>query len=767
MFMETSNLQIKVVGKIQLSEEDLKKKRFVTGKSQYAHIANVNKANYDNASEDSVNVLYKELERLEMAPKTKNLVTDMRTILEFAFYLRKHPDAKFGREYKTDNKRDTLSNAIKDYYCDFPEEISAKKVVDEIRARLNNIIHNSIFVEVSEQEIEALLNKVRAVLDGLFSRSTRNSISRQFSFFDVNQDQLNAVNSNHPVTLVNAGPGTGKTHLIVDRMIHSANECINELKDSPKNIIGMAYTNEAARQLKDRYVYTVFGSDDYKGVDCIQICTIHSFAFNTLKDFYEKNNQVFDYEVVDANELDEITKDCNGDKTRVNHFLEENRLLTFDMILSKFDFVVKTDIRMKEYLTDSIYEIILDEAQDSSIVAADILKRIFDVSNGKIRIFLVGDQRQNIFAFNTGSIHNFSKVGFTPYEYTLHRCYRCPNTLLDFVNTFKFSDCDNGGLHRVEQGQSRESHKPECWEFANEDDERKWITSRIKTLNANDHVNYNDMAVLLPDSYSFPALCNVFNQEGIPYECHGGKTELVNNMRQCLNYLGAIENHKFSLKKLLANLNVAFDPTVQLNKDDDVLDLLEADLKVKPIIGLLRKHRDMQKIGKYDIAEAIKDYGKETRQMVFFTDLVNAVKENEIVSYKSLRQKMSPNLRDFEKFYLKGNAIESLNKDSDRVVISTIHSAKGREWQYVFIPGVTDGKYPRYNTRATSGQALVEHRNNEQKKFYVACTRALKNLYLSWTRSYSVFGNDFCGRDMSDFIKGRENYLEFHVLHHH
>ena len=149
--------------------------------------------------------------------------------------------------------------------------------------------------------------------------------------------------------------------------------------------------------------------------------------------------------------------------------------------------------------------------------------------------------------------------------------------------------------------------------------------------------------------------------------------------------------------------------------------------------------------------------------MSFFADLVNAVKENEIVSYKSLRQKMSPNLRDFEKYYLKGNAIESLNKDSDRVVISTIHSAKGREWQYVFIPGVTDGKYPRYNARATSGQALVEHRNNELKKFYVACTRALKNLYLSWTRSYKVFDKDFYNKRMSDFIKGHESYLELHI----
>lgn len=764
MFMETPNLQIKVVGKIQLSEEDLKKKRFVTGKSQYAHIANVSKVDCDNVSEDSVNVLYKELEKLEMAPKTKNLVTDMRTILEFAFYLKKHPNAKFGKEYKTDNKRGTLNNAIKDYYCEFPEEISAKKVVDEVRARLNNIIHNSIFVEIPEQEIESLLNKVRAVMDGLFCRSTRSSIPRQFSFFDVNQDQLDAVNSNHSVTLVNAGPGTGKTHLIVDRMIHSAKECINESKDCPKNIIGMAYTNEAAKQLKDRYVYTVFGSDDYEGVDCVQICTIHSYAFNTLKDFYEKNGQTFDYEVVDVNELDEITKDCSGDESRINHFLEENRLLTFDMILSKFDLVLKTDIRMKKYLADSIYEIILDEAQDSSIAAAGILKNIFDASNGTIKIFLVGDQRQNIFAFNTGSLHNFTKVGFSPYEYTLHRCYRCPNTLLDFVNTFKFSDCDNVRLYRVEQGQSMESHKPECWEFANEDDERRWIAGRIRALKASGlDVNYNDMAVLLPDSYSFPALCNVFNQEGIPYECHGGKTELVDNMRRCLNYLGAIESHKFSFKKLLANLNVAFDSTMQLNREDDVLDLLEADLKTKSIIGLLKKHRDMQKKGKYDIAEAIKDYGRETGQMTFFADLVNAVKENEIVSYKNLRQKMSPNLRDFEKYYLKGNAIDSLNKDSDRVVISTIHSAKGREWQYVFIPGVTDGKYPRYNNRATRGQALVEHRNNELKKFYVACTRSLKHLYLSWTRSYNVFGMDFNGRNKSDFIRGNESYLEIHI----
>ena len=745
--MEVNLPGVKIVGKIQLSDEDLKKNRFKTGQSQYNHIAKVETVKLENIPQDTVDKLYEVLGKLENSRKSNEQIMDLRTILEFAFVLRLHPQVKFEPRKAKDIVN--LHNAVEDYYSVYPEELSAKRLVDDIRRRLNHIIHNSIFVEVSEGELITLFHKVRCILDGLFFRNTSSEIVRTASFFDVNNEQKSAVDSQSLVTLVNAGPGTGKTHLIVDRLIKSAKEV--SLEPTNRMVVGLAYTNEAAKQLKERFVYTIFGSDDYKGIDNVQISTIHSFAFNTLKAFYEHCGQTFGYEVIDESEEQDIIKDFNNDKRAVSHFLDENRLLTFNMILSMFDSVIHDDGRMKDYLVSSICEIILDEAQDASEITATLLKDIYDLAEGSIKIFLVGDQRQNIFAFNTGSLLNFSKVVFSPIEVTLHRCYRSPNPILEFVNQFSFIDCKNEGLYKQEQGTNDNSKKPECREFLNEETEISGIVERIRELKNMTEVSYSDIAVLTQDSYAFSAYCQAFNAAGIPFRCFGGKTELLVPVRRCLYFLGAIENMDYCMKKLIAHLGISID--VQLSSEDDLIDYIETDISARFVTSLIKKYRStVRSEGKYDIAEAIDEYAAREDSTNLLRDLGKVVRSIGIESYKELKQKLSPSIPEMDEFFYKPNSVKSDNTSNDFVILSTIHSAKGKEWQYVFVPGLTDGKCPRYNKYATTGSELLAHENNELKKFYVACTRASKGLFLSWTRSYRNGTYLFENRKMSKFL---------------
>ena len=757
--MEQIKSGLKIIGKIELSEADLNKKRFSNGRSQYNHIAKIDKGaalcNQDDrhaVAPETVDRIYKELGKVERSGDRKGQINDLRTLLEFAFALRLYPSMPFAERKATKN----LAAFVEEYYMKYPQESSAKFLVGEIRKRLNHIIHNSIFMDITEAELNDLFLKVHCILDGLFDRDSKSDFSPQPEFYDINKEQRDAVSSHESVVLVNAGPGTGKTHLIVDRIRHSARNA------GEKVIIALAYTNEAAKQLKDRYVYSVFGTNDYTGVENVYISTIHSFAFNTMKSFFEGNGQQFEYEVIDDNEEREINEEFNNNQTLIAEYLKENKLLTFNGILAMFDDFAKNDAKMRQYLKDTVYEIILDEAQDASLVAAQLLKDIYDIAPESLKIFLVGDQRQNIFAFNTGSILNFGKVGLQAFEYQLHRCYRCPNTILNIVNRFSFQDCTNVQLDRKSSfGIEVDEEVPEYTAYPDEKSEISGIIAKIKELRASNNVGYSDMAILLATSYSFRSFAECFNAEGIPFRCYGGHTEILEPIRQLLYYLGAIEKNRYSFKKFIAHANVDFG-TDGFRTEEEVMDFLEKSPEdIGRYIQKIKYYRSIiaSEDRKYDIADAIKAYSEISDDAALFEKFLLVVREAGIESYKELKQKMSPNILSFEPFYNRANIVKSSHENDDCVAISTIHSAKGKEWQYVFIPGVTDGKYPAYIRPDASVKEQIAHENNEMKKFYVACTRSLKKIYFSWTRTYMVKNWSFKGK-MSKYLEKNKDLLK-------
>lgn len=741
--MEHSLPGIKIVGKIQLSEADLNKKRYKKGQSQYRHLANAADIDSGIVPEDVVDQIYDELAKLENSKRSNEQIMHLRVLLEFAFALRLHPSIRFEERVSYTS----LHENIEAYYKLYPKELSAKSIVTDVRLRLNNIVHNSIFREITDRELRDLHHKVRTILDGLFYRDTVSKMkAEEPSIFDVNNEQLDAVESSSNVILVNAGPGTGKTHLIVDRMIKSAE------KSGNKTVVALAYTNEAAKQLRERYIYTIFGTEDYGNVDNIQICTIHSFAFNTLKAYSEKLSGTFDYEVIDESDESEICQEFNGNAVLVSEYMKDNRLLTFNGILAMFYETLTNNSEMQEYVVDNISEIILDEAQDASVMAAKVLKKIYDMASGQIKIFLVGDQRQNIFAFNSGSLLNFKKVGFIPREYNLHRCYRCPKSILGYVNSFHFSDCRNEPLYNSNIDPS--DKLPECVEFMNEDDEAAGIVSKIISLKKSLEIDYKDIAVLMNNSNLFPTYGRVCNEKGIPFVYHGGKSDLLPSIKRLLHYLGALESNKHSLKKFLSFLDVSFAPNMSFNSEDQVLEYaLTKSSHAKRFVPLVKKYRAILQSGTidYTMSDAIDEYANLTEDASIIKDFSLAVKSLSINSYKDLKLKIGPGVKSFEKFYYRPKDVKSKIESDDCINISTIHSAKGGEWKYVFVIGMTDGKMPAY-LRSNEVKDYIAHENNELKKFYVACTRAIGQLYLSWTKSYTVGKYTFNNRRMSKFL---------------
>jgi len=683
---------------------------------------------------------YHRLDDLYLNDNAYERIVTMRKLLETAYRWANGQN----QEYETCKEADGdgLYVAMTTYYANHVGRY--KYNAHEVRKKLNTYIHDlSLKIyEISTQEIVDLLNKVRKIMDALFGCNTKpiNGIF-QMSLSDTNKEQDKAVASEARVSLVVAGPGTGKTHLIVDRLVH-------ELRlAGDKKIFGLAFTNAAAKTLLSRFDYKVFGTTDFVLSPKLEIGTMHSFALNMLRTYYEATEKVFNYDVIDEFEKAKIYKMFHNSKEAIDAYIAEHELLTFDMITDMCLSNLTSDNEFAKFIADQTFEIVIDEAQDLSKKDCCILKKIYDASPS-LRIFAVGDQRQNIYGFRNGSMKNFEEMKFNEEKFYLSRSYRCPDALLRFVNTLTFTDCENHPLHNPQNPGETQC----CYRLFDETAEVKAIVQRIAEL-AKDHQSaYSDHAILLSSSYQFDAYAQALNDAQIPFKTFGGNPVLKPEIQAFLYFMGAIEEKKYSLQQFfLLQPFEAFPNGIvpketfqenlarikEVERAQELVALIEHYINKKKAI-LEPQSQDTPDSSNLYICDLMNDYihtmdlGPSSARII--RSFVTKVVDLRIASYVELKTKLTPYQEDFYEFYNRPSINSSHIKEdaNDFVTISTIHSAKGKEWGYVYVPGMTQDKFPSYQS--------VKYRqtNDETKKFFVACTRAKKSLWLSSPINYTV-----------------------------
>jgi len=684
---------------------------------------------------------YTRLDALYTTDNAYERVVAMRQLLEVAYRFANDPTQPI--RLKPASTDDNLFSAMSDYYAN--HEGSYKFTAHEVRRRLNDYIHDLSLnlYGISTHEMIDLLNKVRKIMDILYGCDTKpKKGAYQMALSDTNEEQDNAVNSEARASLVIAGPGTGKTHLIVDRIVHSLRQT------DGRRIVGLAFTNAAARHLQARFDYKVFGTTDFESSSNLEIGTLHSFALNMLRRYYESKDEVFAYDVIDEMERMKIEQRFQHKKELVEAYIEEHRLLTFDMITDKCLADLQDD-EFARFIAQQTFEIVIDEAQDLSRKDCNILKKIFDASDS-LRIFVVGDQRQNIYGFRDGSMKNFIDVGFKAQYFKLSRSYRCPDTVLKFVNTLTFTDCKNPPLYNPQNP----GEPLCCYRLLNEQAERDFIVQRIAESVAEGHSCYADHAILISSSYGFDPFAQAFNDAGIPFKTFGGQPVLKQEVQAFIYLLGAIEQKKYALQQFF--LSMPFDAfaegVVAHETFKQNVERISRVEHARPFVSLIEEyiskkeehHNDCKTMPLelvhpfFPVKELSADYirlmelgGKSAQTL---TDFVAKVADLKINSYVNLKIKLSPYQAEFYDFYdrpsVKSDHLEE--QSNDFVTLSTIHSAKGKEWNYVYVPSLTYDLFPSYKS-LRNGQL-----NDETKKFYVACTRTKKVLCLTSPTNYVV-----------------------------
>ncbi len=600
---------------------------------------------------------------------------------------------------------------------------------------------------------------------------------------DLNEQQQIAVTTTEGPLLVIAGAGSGKTRVLTTRIAY----LINDLGIDPSNVLAITFTNKAAKEMKERVV-NMLGPIAYK----IQISTFHSFGLNVIRDNYALLGYKKEFTILDSDDslliVKRIIKDMNLDpkiynpkaiRNRISSLkndmvspdefskfamsdydnitvevyrkyqskLETNNSLDFDDLLLK---PIELFNSHKEILTEyqeRFKYILVDEYQDTNEVQY-MLTKMLAAKNKNICV--VGDESQSIYAFrgsNYRNILNFEKDYKGSNIILLEQNYRSTKTILNAAN-----DVIKNNKQRKDKNlwtENDEGEKIIYRKCLDEKDEALYITREINKLVA-DGTDYEDIVVLYRTNAQSRNIEEALLRENIPYKVIGSfyfynRKEI----KDLISYLKLIYNNDDdvslarvintpkrgigakSIEQLVLTANITgssmFDSIVSgkelkfkemildLQKKSESLSLTELVEEVLTVTGLRNELEAEQSLEAEARLENLEEFKSITK---------NFEERNGIISLSEFLEEISL-VSDVEEY-----------KDNTNVVtLMTIHSAKGLEFDNVFVAGMEEGVFPHSRCQ-TSDDELEE----ERRLCYVAITRARKKLWLVGAKRRMLFG---------------------------
>lgn len=684
--------------------------------------------------------------KLDLEEVIKNIYTDLNTLSNSllnnenkANDLRKLYEKLYKNllGYKADEKQYTLHDMINDY-AKKENKFNSQYICHSLRKDLNEWSHDNPN-SLSNQELEEYFIKFGNIVEFLTDISYKEikvfNKNFELSNFNLNDKQKEAVLSLKKITLVNAGPGTGKTHLIVARVLNE----INNKND--KKIFALSFTNKASEELGNKINDKIFSTNLVKFRKNIFTGTIHSFVLGVIQEYFKINNREFDYIIIDDLELKEIKEEFENNEGIINQYLKDNKILTFDSIIELFLKTIKNNQNFQDFISEYLNEVIIDEAQDLDKLQYEILFLLNQYIKN-LRLFFVGDQRQNIYAFKGGSLNNIldffkneKDFAYVELEYS----YRCPQNTLSFVNQFEFVDCkniplknacnNNGNILRIK-------------EFNNMEDEGNWIAKLIKSKN----ISLSNIAIIYSNTFYFKNILESLNAFEIPFKVMGGQYFLDKNIKLIRYILSLIyTNNKFALKKI-QQLIIKTELKGEI-LDEILIPLSDMNFEKKDnykvlsnILKFIKFNQDKNKSILEILIEIEALIKKNVISEFISIDKLNeliVVIENDLIldEYEKLKLSFSAMHPELGKFYSRSDEIvlsEYYENGKDFVSVTTVHSAKGLEWDIVIIPGMSQDSFPRY---FKTEEERENEMPNELKKFYVSCTRTKEELYFTRSKS--------------------------------
>ncbi len=442
--------------------------------------------------------------------------------------------------------------------------------------------------------------------------------------------------------------------------------------------------------------------------------------------------------------------------------LKKNNALDFDDLIVKTVELFQSCPDVLEYYQDRFRYIMVDEYQDTNTAQ---FKLVSTLAGKYQNLCVVGDDDQSIYRFrgaNIQNILNFEKVFPGTRVIKLEQNYRSTQNILDAAN-----GVIQNNYGRKEKALWTENERGEPVTFQllqGAYEEAEYVTRDIQKKMRPGGAEYRDFAVLYRTNYQSRTFEEKFLMANIPYKIVGGVNFYSRKeIKDVLAYLKTVDNGKDDLAvHRIINVPKRGIGGVTINKVQayadsrgisffealesagDVPGIGKAVLKIQPFVNLIHDWR--LRAADLCVEELIREvlertgYAKDLEDEG--TDEAQARLDNigELISKAVTYEKEAdhPELGGFLEEVALVADIDGVEESDDRVLLMTLHSAKGLEFPHVYLAGMEDGIFPSYMSIAAENP--TEEIEEERRLCYVGITRAMKDLTLTAVRVRMIRG---------------------------
>ncbi|MBR3825057.1 MAG: DNA helicase PcrA [Lachnospiraceae bacterium] len=621
------------------------------------------------------------------------------------------------------------------------------------------------------------------------------------SIYDsLNREQKEAVLTVDGPLLLMAGAGSGKTRVLTHRIAYMidemgvnpwhilaitfTNKAAAEMRERVDNIVGfgaeqvwVATFHSTCVKILRRHIdrlgfsndFTIYDTDDQKSV-IKDICKRFQIDTKQLKErtimsaISSAKDELISPLEYELNAFGDFNK-----KKIASVYKEYQAILKRCNALDFDDLIVKT-VELFKSCPEVLYNyqerfkyIMVDEYQDTNTAQFELIRLLADRHHN---LCVVGDDDQSIYKFRGANIRNildYEKVYPEARVIKLEQNYRSTGNILDAAN------------HVIKNNKGRKAKS--LWtekdagarvhyrQFDNGYEEAEFVSDDITRKVNRGETGYGECAILYRTNAQSRILEERFVLEGLPYNIVGGVNFYARQeIKDILAYLKTIDNGKDDLAvKRIINVpkrgigNATLDKVQEyadvrnisfydaLREYDQIVSLGRAAAKLEPFVTMMQTFRS--KAQYYGIQDMIQD----VLEVIDYKEYLNSLNEeeektrdrlqniDEFISkaavYEQTHDEIS--LTDFLAEIALVSDVDSMDDKNEKVRLMTIHSAKGLEFEHVYMVGMEDGLFPSYMTIVSDDPSDMEE---ERRLAYVGITRAMEDLTLTYAKSRMIRG---------------------------
>ncbi len=689
---------------------------------------------------------------------------------------RRMPKSNFGNFFDTQNFQNNNFNRNKDLkqqladFCDYEYAAIDKD---------------------TERKIVELKEISKSIENKIISNQTADNTDYKINYRkELNQEQFTAVTTVDAPLLVIAGAGSGKTRIITYKVSYliekglkpseillltftrkAANEMLSRVEkllgpDSVKGILGGTFHGFANSVLR-RYAnllglksnFTIIDTEDSEDIIYFvrtelnlpsrkngrampkksKIYTIISRAKNLELSIADVIEKFFPEDLDFIEEIELISKEFIKYKTKSN-------LMDYDDLLEIFRNKLKENKDFRQLMQNNIKYILVDEYQDTNNIQREIIELLVGESD---KITIVGDDSQSIYAFRGANFENilrFSQIFSNCKVVKIEENYRSNQGILDFTNDIIANA--QIGFKKELRSTKYSGKKPLIKKFDSATQEAEFIVEKIIATNAS--FDFSNYAVLTRASWHSNYIQAELMRKNIPFVVVGGiKFSERRHIKDIIAFLRILTN---SFDKIAWNRILKLSGGIGKVRAEEITNHIHANNGVINF-EIYKGKKYYENLHKYeDLVNSLIGTSYSPNELVeilikFYKPILKSLEDDFEIREKDLDTflTISQNYIDLDSFLsdftleppsnrFQDESTVTLETNRKPLVVSTIHSAKGLEWNSVFIPFALDGIMP-----SSKSFVSIHELEEERRLFYVAASRAKENLYVTMPNSVAAW----------------------------